>query len=1789
MKRKVLKKQYRTLCKMLLGSAAVFGGMFANQHIAQAMPVINPADVRNNVNYNEIAKTVTGDVANGFLSWKDFSINKDELLTFSGMTNMLNYVDASLFKNPSLIYGSIDASAVPGNFYIVNPNGVLFGPNSSVVANDFYVSTRSLSSDDIDNYINNGNKADFDLFSEIAHINENGLKSSDIMGTYDIADGDVMFLGQVQANSLTIEGNTIQIRNTADVKKLTKPDEELTDSDEETTYKWNDAPILQGDEVNLYSYKNPEVGYIVSTDNLEPNQLNDDVVNNLEYKYFVADTLGDENMPNSANKLGWNAYAFENGIQTIDDYRLITSVEDLNLVNRSNSNKTEEAEVTVTTSGNSYTIPYNAPLDGYVSGKYMLGNDIDFTTDEYKDKLFTPLGYKMDYRDFENSSDLITFNGLNFKINGLKTDTSVTDAQGELAAQGLFSVFAGTIKNVRITNVNIDASSNSDSAVGGLIGGIVSPANENFETTIKNVSVNGTGITGTYAGGLVGNTKYGPSQKVEKVVVSEDYPDAQSDDYGYYILVAVAGAGSPIVTFENIENFAPVTSTSYKSYAGGIAGYVNGKNVSIINSMNQGAISSRSYAGGIFGYTHVYFDELNQNYEYATVNLNKVANMASVTSNMYAGGLLGFSHYDVGIYNSYNSGDIGSTSGNYNTSYAGGLAYYQLRTVENSFNTGKINALRGAAGLLAGNDSDSYVTTVKNSYNSGSVTASGENYGSAYGIAYKINSTASNIYNSGEITSTAKEYSDVAGIAYQLNGNVENVYNVGNITNESNSGYTAGISYLAYGNLKNVYNFGNITSSSTYIKGDSYVGGYYSKYGNTAGIVNVFSDATADNIFNFGTVKATKGFASGIFNKIYRANDNLTNIYNVGNVTGLSAVGIVNSVNYSTNFENVYNFGTITATGTEVEPDSNDLTYSAGDYASGILGNISEEINLKNVYNFGEIDSKNFGAGIVDNLGGSKTVTFDNVYNFAKVTGSKGAAGILRAQNKYYDEREEEYYSPSAVFKNIYNYGDITSANGLSAGIFGINLTEGESTFTDVYNLGTIKGTSAAGILNSSIGKITVNSAYNFGDVTATSTTGNAAGIIADVDAIADAVISSVYNEGTITGTNSYNIAPANVTGYTELESAEKPDTSIELDENVFDTTSKSSYSPSDTTNPEIDKAKVMNTLWTAFENIDMGGTNSELDSELVWRLYANPDNVTDKARQPLLSAFMQNVTVQRYNELDEAGKITPSSLVTVNESNVHKVHDSNGNVLYTRYKNSGQSVTGDIDEVDSSLVKSTVIDPNNATNFEIGNNNSFAEALIYSSQFGYNFQFDENSNDTWKESNDDKVSAAGTSPDNNAIYLKTAVVIEPTIINLSITAEKGEYKDNKFTVLANDEGKYYTVTSENTSDDLTTFLNILTSVVEVVDKDDEHKNTTLYIDTDKYTLSNPVTTTVDGETKTSYTITNKTDSTETYAIEKNSDGTFTYTDKANNTVYNITLTDGLITTYSDKDAEIKLASGTIENEELTLDKKVDGKDYTISGDDTIIGLLTDVLKVDANSEGTATALEFNNKVTTNNKVENADGTVTYNVTKGGKEYEFTKNTDGSYTYIDDKTNPLNIVTYTVTVDPGTLTYDVQIKVGNMTMEDDEVKSGGGYTVSSDNKGFIADLLSGKVSVIETDDGLNTTLAATNPSALTHSGNNYTYTATGGKTYNFTKNGNIYTYTADNGAIYEVTLEQGDVTKTYNIGITVSDGVYYISPNGEGTLSLDTDEGYTIEQSVGKDKFTNAFNVKYNDPADVTQ
>ena len=96
---------------------------------------------------------------------------------------------------------------------------------------------------------------------------------------------------------------------------------------------------------------------------------------------------------------------------------------------------------------------------------------------------------------------------------------------------------------------------------------------------------------------------------------------------------------------------------------------------------------------------------------------------------------------------------------------------------------------------------------------------------------------------------------------------------------------------------------------------------------------------------------------------------------------------------------------------------------------------------------------------------------------------------------------------------------------------------------------------------------------------------------------------------------------------------------------------------------------------------------------------------------------------------------------------------------------------------------------------------------------------------------------------------------------------------------------------------------------------------------------------------------------------------------------------------------------------------------------------------------------------------------VTYTVTKGGTEYKFTANNDGTFTYTDDS-NPTDIIIYNVTVNPGTLTTyankvatiksgEDRIANGELTVEGTDGKSYSitGTSANNDNATLLTDVL----------------------------------------------------------------------------------------------------------------------------------
>ena len=631
-------------------------------------------------------------------------------------------------------------------------------------------------------------------------------------------------------------------------------------------------------------------------------------------------------MLNSANNLKWNATTLNGSDQTIDDYRLVTSADDLQNINFSRWTKDTQLD----------------PSEGYIHGNYMLGNDIDLM--DFAN--FKPLGYNMAFTDFKSNSDLLNFNGLNFTISNLTSKwPTVWGEESTVQNAGLFSVFSGTIKNLRLQDVYVSGSKSA----GALIGSIVqygSRGKEGYDenwnwsinwldtddngdslidtlhlsSTIKNVSLSGENNSieadEGYSGGLVGSVGYADSilyqademelpisnsETGEKYTVTIPYNEYKNWQYeyegssfsidiggvNYYLDLSTDYAvyivpGFPKVTFENVENFSGVDSYLHGGNyaAGGILGVGRGA-LSFANSINKSPVTAGSYgsAGGFLGKTIIqtgsFYAEPTE--DYRTSTFNKLANLGNMSAN-YAGGIFGSNNASESILEIKQSWNEGTIEG----SYAGGIAGdtgYSIDKIEvdQVFNSGDITGDKFTGGLFGywGNVNSDYTNPV---------------------------ATLTNSYNTGNIDGQNLSNSNVGGIIGQISNTavkVSNVYNTGDVSNGQSTG---GLFGLFSGNeLKNSYNLGKVV-------------GYGDPYNSpmTGGIVGSWTSGTISNVFNTGDV--SKGlYVGGLIGNSSDSKKTLENAYNLGDVSSSRSgaliggiIGRVYSKNYKITVNNAY-------------------------------------------------------------------------------------------------------------------------------------------------------------------------------------------------------------------------------------------------------------------------------------------------------------------------------------------------------------------------------------------------------------------------------------------------------------------------------------------------------------------------------------------------------------------------------------------------------------------------------------------------------------------------------------------------------------------------------------------------------------------------------------------------------------------------------------------------------------------------------------------------------------------
>ncbi len=344
--------------------------------------------------------------------------------------------------------------------------------------------------------------------------------------------------------------------------------------------------------------------------------------------------------------------------------------------------------------------------DDFNEKTVTLKNDITLTSANW-----TPIGagvrdgktYKEGSSPFEG-----TFDGNDKTISSLK----ITSGSGD-SAVGLFGIVkGGTIKNLKLTDVNIDVGDNE--LAGGAVGFLVS------DGTVEGVTVSGSisakkgvgGIVGrmtisgtisgcknsanvsavySNAGGIVGAAYYTANDKEMKISNCENKGKITGGN------VCIGGiAGLSAANISNCKNGGEIKGTNDGTEAinsvGGIVGGYQSYG-SVTGCTNVAAVSINSEkatngAGGIVGW--IRYSESRSSYQRcAAVEVKNNINKGSVTSNgSSAGGIVGHVQYKAVVTGNKNYAETIS-SNNFAAGIVGSVQEYADTEVKEGYNTKK--------------------------------------------------------------------------------------------------------------------------------------------------------------------------------------------------------------------------------------------------------------------------------------------------------------------------------------------------------------------------------------------------------------------------------------------------------------------------------------------------------------------------------------------------------------------------------------------------------------------------------------------------------------------------------------------------------------------------------------------------------------------------------------------------------------------------------------------------------------------------------------------------------------------------------------------------------------------------------------------------------------------------------------------------------------------------------------------------------------------------------------------
>ena len=353
-----------------------------------------------------------------------------------------------------------------------------------------------------------------------------------------------------------------------------------------------------------------------------------------------------------------------------------------------------------------------------LNGYYVLMNNIDLSTTQW-----VPLGATAESLNGLTADNFTgVIDGNNYTISGLK----ITSYMEQLSAYGLVGYNYGTIKNLKLTNVNISLTGiTKDIYAGGVCG--------YNRGTIDNCTIEGTISVSNHSGSYDSHTGGVAGAVVSLSINDETYSPSiinctnNANVTGNTYAGGIVGLSMSTASYQKCINNGAIYSPNI---AGGIVGYSYGDTFDMCK--NTGTVQGNKEAGGILGATvqDTHFSSTSSFFQ--CVNTGNI--QTSNSTDCEAGGIAG-DIYCGNITDCYNTGEIKGHR-------VGGIlghSYWIGTIIGNTYNTGKVSGYQYAAGILGWGTQ----VEIKDSVNFGTISTSmvkgyisGFNYSGSHSNCY---------------------------------------------------------------------------------------------------------------------------------------------------------------------------------------------------------------------------------------------------------------------------------------------------------------------------------------------------------------------------------------------------------------------------------------------------------------------------------------------------------------------------------------------------------------------------------------------------------------------------------------------------------------------------------------------------------------------------------------------------------------------------------------------------------------------------------------------------------------------------------------------------------------------------------------------------------------------------------------------------------------------------------------------------------------------------------------------